>query len=150
MSLTKQWSQCDCLSRRLLSQSPRQATAWLTFDVRLFVPTESQISEFADWIGLRFSWARANERARSRSRNADRLATDCVPRAGAAKTNQEFEAPRRVRRARPSLIDLVMAFRGCAALKGKPRHSVGNELEPKSVLDQATAVSDSPRNEKGV
>jgi hypothetical protein len=41
-----------------------------------------------------------------------------------------------------------MAFRGRAARKGKPRQPDGNELEPKSVLDQTTTVSDSPRNKK--
>lgn len=34
MSLTRQWSQDDCLSRVVLAHTSRQATVWLTFDVR--------------------------------------------------------------------------------------------------------------------
>lgn len=34
MSLTKHWSQDGCLSRVMLTHAPRQATVWLSFDVR--------------------------------------------------------------------------------------------------------------------
>ncbi len=34
MSLTKHWSQADCLSQIVLTHALRQATVWLSFDVR--------------------------------------------------------------------------------------------------------------------
>ncbi len=34
MSLTRHWSQADCLSQIVLTHALRQATVWLSFDVR--------------------------------------------------------------------------------------------------------------------